>query len=156
MQDDIKAEVLLVGHYFKELIDKYNRMQTKKRLYKDIKDLTIIDIKTIIVIGKDMRSMSEVASSLDVTSGTSTVAIDRLIAKGYVERIRDLEDRRQVFVKLSADGVKVYETAEEVKNEVIERVFGVLSPEERKVTIDIFKKINNQFSELFPEENCKK
>lgn len=100
--------------------------------------------------------MSEVASSLDVTSGTSTVAIDRLIAKGYVERIRDLEDRRQVFVKLSADGVKVYETAEEVKNEVIERVFGVLSPEERKVTIDIFKKINNQFSELFPEENCKK
>lgn len=155
MQEAIREEVLLVGQYFKEILDKYNKIQTKKRLYKNIKDLTVIDIKTIIAIGKEMKIMSKIAECLDVTSGTLTTTIDRLIAKGFVERIRDLDDRRHVFVKLSAEGEKVYEAAEEVKKNIIERIFGVLTSEERKVTIEILKKVNAQFSELFLDENCK-
>ncbi len=148
-EEDIKREVLLVGQLFKDLICKYNKLETKKRLYKDIKDLTVNDIKTIIAIGMEMKNMSEVASDLDVTSGTSTITVDRLITKGYVERIRDLEDRRQVFVKLSAEGVKVYQSIEDVKNRVIERIFGVLTEDERQTLIKIIEKLSNEFNELF-------
>jgi DNA-binding MarR family transcriptional regulator len=39
-----------------------------------------------------------------VTSGTMTNRIDRLSARGYVERYPDPDDRRGVIVRLTADG----------------------------------------------------
>lgn len=152
MNEEIKTDVYLVGDLFRELIIKYNKLQSKKRLYKGIKELTIIEINTIVAIGKETRSMSQLANNLDVTSGTSTITIDRLINKGYVERIRDLEDRRQVFVKLSDEGIKAYDSIEEIKNRVIEKIFGVLSEEERRMLIGVMEKMNNGFDSLFLTE----
>lgn len=96
-----------------------------------------------------MKSMSEIASALGVSSGTPTVTIDRLIVKGFVERIRDEGDRRQVFVKLSESGLKIYQAVVELKNNITERIFGILEQDERKSLIEILSKINNKVDELF-------
>lgn len=125
-------------------------MENKKYLYKGINELTLIEIDTILVIGRDsMRSMSEIANKLGVSSGTPTVTIDRLINKGFVIRIRDLEDRRQVFVKLSEKGTEVFNDIMALKNKVTERIFGILTPEERKTAIDVLSKLNNSFDKVF-------
>ena len=39
-----------------------------------------------------------------VTSGTMTNRVDRLVARGYVERYPDPDDRRGVIVRLTAEG----------------------------------------------------
>jgi DNA-binding MarR family transcriptional regulator len=150
MENKITSETYLAGELFRELFNKYNKMQNKKHLYKDMKELTLIEINTIIVIGQEkMKSMSEIANTLGVSFGTPTVTIDRLIGKGYVERIRDEEDRRQVFVKLSEKGISVYSSIVQLKNRVTETIFGILTQEERIALISIFSKLNNQFDELF-------
>ncbi|MCX7771554.1 MAG: MarR family transcriptional regulator [Clostridia bacterium] len=112
-------------------------------------DLTIIEINTILVIGENTRSMSEIASSLGVTSGTPTVTMDRLILKGYAVRIRDEEDRRQVFVRLSERGLEVYKTVIAIKDKVSERIFSILDENETKTMIQALTKINYQFDEMF-------
>ena len=125
-------------------------MENKKYLYKGINELTLIEIDTILVIGRDsMKSMSEIANKLGVSSGTPTVTIDRLINKGFVLRIRDLEDRRQVFVKLSERGTELFNDIITLKNKVTERIFGILNPEERKTAIEILSKLNNSFDKVF-------
>lgn len=147
---DNNNEIYQVGALFRELHRKYNMMETKKHLYKDITDLTIIEINTIEVIGYGEKvSMSHIANSLGVTFGTPTVTIDRLSEKGYVERIRDEGDRRQVFIKLSEKGLKVFEHVMSLRNELTKRVFGIFSPEERDAIISVIKKLNNEFEGIF-------
>ena len=46
-------------------------------------------------------TMADVAAALGVTSGTLTIAVKTLEAKGYVRRERDGEDRRRVLVRLT-------------------------------------------------------
>ena len=131
------------------MLTKYGRIENKKYLYKDIKELTVIEINTIIVIGSEgMKSMSEIANTLGVTFGTPTVTIDRLTAKGYVERIRDEGDRRQVFIKLSSKGLEVYNSIVDLKNSITEKIFGVLTFEERENFISILSKLNNKLDEV--------
>lgn len=55
-----------------------------------------------------------------ISTGAMTNRIDRLEARGYVERIRDTEDRRSIKVRITDEGVKVLESAlvEQAKAEI--------------------------------------
>jgi DNA-binding MarR family transcriptional regulator len=56
-----------------------------------------------------------------------------------------------VFVKLAGKGIEVYESIIEIKYKVIEKIFGILTEEERRTMIGIMKKLNNEFNEFFLE-----
>lgn len=143
-------DLSVVDGLFRQLLEKFNKIENKKYLYKDIDELTVIEIDTIIVIGRDeMKSMSAIAKKLGVSFGTPTVTIDRLIDKGYVQRIRDLGDRRQVFIKLSQKGLEVYESIVNLKTRLAEKVFGILTPDERSSFINVLARLNQNFDELF-------
>jgi len=72
-------------------------------------DLSVAEMHTLEGIGLySSRTMSETAATLEVTTGTLTVAIDRLVRKGYVERHRDLIDRRVVRIQLTKRGKLAY------------------------------------------------
>lgn len=149
MGDSENKDIIIVGDLFRDLFDKYNKMENKKYLFKDLKDLTLIEINTIIVIGPEgMKSMSEIANSLGVTLGTPTVTIDRLISKGYVERKRDEVDRRQVFVSLSESGIHVYNSVVGLRKSITEKIFSILTPGEIKELIAMMSKINDKYSEV--------
>ncbi len=147
--DEIDNEVYIVGELFRELFKKISLIENKKHLYKDFKELTLIEIDTILVIGcEEKKSMSEIAKMLGVSFGTPTVTIDRLISKGFVERTRDDADRRQVFIELSPKGKEVYNSVVELKNKATRIIFGILTKEEREGTIAVLSKLNNMFSEM--------
>jgi DNA-binding MarR family transcriptional regulator len=152
MNNEIRNEIHQVGDLVRQLYDHIGRIENKRYLYKDLKELTLIEINTIITIGLgEMKSMSQIANSLGVTLGTPTVTIDRLIKKGYAERIRDIGDRRQVFIKLSEKGRSVYDSVIDLKKKVTERVIGALDEEERKMMLQVLSKINSRFEELFSD-----
>lgn len=44
----------------------------------------------------------EVAAATGLTSGAATALLDRLEARGYVRRVRDRHDRRQVVVEVTS------------------------------------------------------
>lgn len=57
------------------------------------------------------RRMSELAGQLGVPLSTMTGVIDQLEGKGLVERQDHPEDRRSLQVRLTADGRKLYQSA---------------------------------------------
>lgn len=151
MNSEQTNELLIVEQLFSKLIEKYNRIESKKYFSEELIDLTVIEIKTLLVIGhgEQNKKMSDIANTLGVTFGTPTVTIDRLIKKGYVTRMRDDLDRRQVFVSLSEKGKEIFASIVVLKNILAEKVFGILSIEERKLLIGVLSTLNSHFDEIF-------
>lgn len=73
-------------------------------------DLSITEIHTLEAIGiGKLKTMTQVAGSLKISVSTLTVAINRLVKKGYVDRCRIPEDRRIVKIGLTDAGISVVE-----------------------------------------------
>ncbi len=151
MNSETKNSLLIVDELFRKLFDKYNKLESKKFFSKTLDDLTVIEINTIVVIGhgEEDKKMSEIANTLGVTFGTPTVTVDRLIKKGYVVRRRDKEDRRQVFISLSDTGKDVFDSIIMIRNILAEKIYGILSEDERKALINILSSLNSNFDDIF-------
>lgn len=53
-----------------------------------------------VLSGQDRVTAGNLAKSINLTSGATTAAVDRLVTAGYVHRIPDDHDRRKVYVML--------------------------------------------------------
>ena len=84
---------------FRDVMD----IEQKVIITPEFKDITNNDMHVIEAIGiGEPKNMSSIARELSVTVGTLTIAMNSLVKKGYVERSRGLEDRRdemQTLVK---------------------------------------------------------
>jgi len=113
-------------------------------------DLSITEIHVIEAIGiGKARNMSSVAWDLDITIGTLTIAINNLVRKGYVNRVRSEEDRRIVLISLAEKGEKAFKHHEEFHEEMINTTISRLSDEEMKVLISALGNINAYFKEKY-------
>jgi DNA-binding MarR family transcriptional regulator len=100
-------------------------------------DLSIAEMHTLEGIGLyESRTMSETAATLEVTTGTLTVAVDRLVRKGYVERQRDLYDRRVVRVRLTRKGKLAYRMHNKFHSLLVERLVDPLNEDQRVVLMN--------------------
>lgn len=112
-------------------------------------DLSVVELHTIDAIGPyEARTMTETAKYLGITTGTLTVAIDRLIKKGYVLRERDASDRRIVRVSLTKNGKLAGRIHSKFHNVLAQRILDPYSKEERdmlvKMTLEIDKFVQEQ------------
>lgn len=149
MNSETENSLFIVDQLFRKLFDKYNKLESKKFFSTTLDDLTVIEINTILVIGQDQdKKMSEIANTLGVTFGTPTVTVDRLLKKGYVVRRRDEEDRRQVFISLSEKGKTVFDAIINIRNIIAEKIYGILSSEERKALINVLTTLNSNFDDI--------
>lgn len=100
---DTINEVLV--NLFNEIMD----IEEKALITSEYKDISVNDMHILEAIGvQEAKNMSTVARSLSVTVGTLTIAINNLVKKGYVQRVRSQEDRRVVLISLSSKGEKAY------------------------------------------------
>ena len=112
----------------------------------DYKDVTANDMHVIEAIDmEEARNMSSVARSLGVTTGTLTIAVNSLVKKGYVERVRSEEDRRVVLVSLSEKGKKAYLHHRQFHEQMIEAIVEELSEEEQAVLEKALVKLDRFF-----------
>ena len=117
---------------------------------EEFNNLSITEIHVLEAIGMDeARNMSSVARDLDITIGTLTIAINNLVRKGYVHRVRSDEDRRIVLISLTEKGKKVYIHHEQFHDEMINTTISRLSDEEMKVLISALSNINSYFREKY-------
>jgi DNA-binding MarR family transcriptional regulator len=63
----------------------------------------IIVLKSLHASGK--RPVSEVARDVHLSHATVTAIVDRLEHKGLIERNQNIQDRREIHISLTAEGV---------------------------------------------------
>ena len=124
-------------------------------------NLSIAELHTLDAIGPyEARAMSETAARLGITTGTLTVAIDRLVRKGYVERYRDSKDRRVVRVRLTRQGKLAFRMHAKFHTLLVKRIMDPLDIEDRErlaaLVREIDEFITEQYQKYSQEESARK
>jgi MarR family transcriptional regulator, organic hydroperoxide resistance regulator len=89
-------------------------------------------LKAMSAFHEDRRySMSELCKIANVKMPCMTDVVDRLVAEGFVERIRDTDDRRVVKVQLTDSGKKAHDTILQSRENELMNIFGSLDAGER-------------------------
>lgn len=129
-----------------KLFRNVNMIEERAIRTEEYKDVTTNDMHVIEAIGMEgARNMTSVARSLEVTTGTLTIAVNSLVKKGYVDRVRSEEDRRVVLVSLSDKGKKAYLHHRKFHDQMIDSVVQELTEEEQVVLEKALSKLNRFF-----------
>jgi DNA-binding MarR family transcriptional regulator len=106
-------------------------------------DVSITEIHTVDAIGLYTQlTTSEVAKKLKITAGTLTVAINNLVKKDYVKRIRSEDDRRVVKLGLTGKGRVLYRVHEKFHAEMIRESIAHLDGEEEEVLLNVLSNLH--------------
>ena len=87
------------------------------------------------------QKASTLAEQLYLTAGAITGIADKLIQLEYVERVRDLEDRRVVYLVLTDKGRGLLEKLKVQRAEISDMMFSGLSQEEIRELTRLFNRI---------------
>lgn len=121
-------------------------IEEKAIITEEFKDISNNDMHIIDAIGTgEPKNMSTVAKTLQVTVGTLTIAINSLVKKGYVTRVRSSEDRRVVLLSLSTKGIKAFEHHQEFHEKMIRATIEGLDDAETKVLVKALINLRNYF-----------
>lgn len=133
------------------LVSLFNEiMEIERRVLitEEFKDISNNDMHIIEAIGNgEPKNMSTVAKALKITVGTLTIAINNLVKKGYVNRIRSEEDRRVVLIFLSKKGEKAFDHHAEFHKEMVAATLDGLNEQEEKVLVKALSNLSNYFRE---------
>ncbi|MBM7690384.1 MarR family transcriptional regulator [Enterococcus ureilyticus] len=111
-------------------------------------DLSITEMHTIEAIGMyKKKTSSEVAKELSITVGTLTVAINNLVKKGYVERIRSEDDRRVVKLGLTKKGKLLFRVHQHFHKEMVRRILNGMDKAEEKALLKALKNLHDFLKE---------
>jgi DNA-binding MarR family transcriptional regulator len=98
-----------------------------ERLAKQGVSMTHLHVLSILDHHGEL-TMSHLADLLGVSMSNATGLIDRMEERGFVERERDLEDRRVVLVRLAAGGRRQLIDSQVLREELMRKILGRLEP----------------------------
>lgn len=86
-------------------------------------DLNPVDLRALKFLGAadEDRTPKELGAYLEMGTGAVTALLDRLSKRGFLDRVRDLHDRRSVRIELSADGFAIVGALRSAYRRAIER-----------------------------------
>lgn len=135
------------------LIDILNKVQTRiiyneEKILKDVigDTLSIKEFHTLEVVYSSMLSKTNtagtIANRLGITLGTCTTNIDRLVGKGLINKIKNDNDRRVVYIELTEKGQQVYLKHISTHKKLIAKVISKLTMSEKASLLSIIGKMD--------------
>ena len=122
------------------------------KAYKSIMDSAVKDMKkhglsatefTVmeLLFHKGRIPLQQIGDKILVTSGSITYNIDKLENRGLLRRVPSPDDRRVTFAEITEEGTKLFEQVFPSHAEAIDRLMSGLTLEEKKLAIDLIKKL---------------
>jgi MarR family 2-MHQ and catechol resistance regulon transcriptional repressor len=104
-----------------------------------------------VLLHKGPLPVNTIGPIVDLTPGSISIAVDRLVAKGLVSRAESAEDRRVRIVALTRHGKDLIVSAFRKHSGQMKRVFSELSPEELRGLEVALKKLGKQAAALMEQ-----
>lgn len=134
-----------VTRYLERLEEVFNQMMRRMHhemsnvMDKGVTGSQFVVMKSIAERGR--MTVSAVAEDLCVSLSAITSLVDRLHRGGFVNRVRDEEDRRLVWLELTAEGEEVLKSCEAERKKVLEKFMGQLPEEDLAHLVRIYEKL---------------
>jgi DNA-binding MarR family transcriptional regulator len=114
-------------------------------------NLTISEMHLIEAIGKNENmgiTISDLADEMRITRPSVTIAVNKLVKKGYVNKIKALNDGRLVLVTLTKQGLKMDAIHRYFHRTMVRNIEKEFSPEEKVLLIKAIDKLNVFFKSM--------
>lgn len=125
------------------IVQKLDEEFIKKSEFSDV-SRTELHAMTAIGTGRP-KTMTHVANILEINVSTLTTTINKLVKKGYVERLRDDKDRRIVKIKLTARGVLAAEAEENFRASIVKEAVSQVPADKLRYFVSAIDNINRFF-----------
>jgi MarR family 2-MHQ and catechol resistance regulon transcriptional repressor len=102
-----------------------------------LSDFAILEL----LLHKGPSAVNAIGAKVGLTSGSMTIAVDRLESRGLVERKPDAGDRRSRQVCLTTAGRKLIEREFARHQETLNSLGEVLTPADRRRLVQLLKKL---------------
>lgn len=125
-----------------QLIEFYDKLSSWEHGVVKGSGLTPSQMHMIEIVGHaGSIQMKELAEKNGVTTGTLTVAVDKLEKQNYILRKPHEKDRRSYMIVLTDEGEKLFEEHYKLHIEMTQDLLSALNTEEQKLFPDILEKI---------------
>jgi MarR family 2-MHQ and catechol resistance regulon transcriptional repressor len=104
-----------------------------------------------VLLHKGPLPVNTIGPIVDLTPGSISIAVDRLVAKDLVNRVESTEDRRVRIVTLTSRGRDLIVTAFRKHAGQMKRVFSELSPKELRGFERALKKVGKRADALIEQ-----
>ncbi|WP_421693726.1 MarR family winged helix-turn-helix transcriptional regulator [Aestuariivirga sp.] len=99
------------------------------------------DVLAALYRRRDGTTMSELSRLLLVSNGNATAVVDRLERDGLVRRVPSEQDRRTVFVALTPEGLRQFETLATEHEREVNAMFENLSDADLETLAQVLKRL---------------
>lgn len=134
---------------FNKVSDRHNIV--KKVAEKNfLTEYTFIEVHCIEQIAKiEDPNVTKLSKIFHMTRGAISKIIKKLIDRGAVDIYRRPENKKEIYYKLTKNGMSIFFEHEEMHRSRIERdkiIFSKLSEDEKKSLVNILNKVYEQLS----------
>jgi DNA-binding MarR family transcriptional regulator len=95
----------------------------------------------VLVASNEQVNQKQLGQALDVSPPNLAVTLDRMVERGWVERVRSTEDRRSQIVVLTKAGTQLVQKAEKIAATMENETLQVLSAAERLLLLELLLKV---------------
>lgn len=99
-------------------------------------DVTLPQFRSLVVLhSRGAQSAQQLADELDVAPSTVTRMCDRLVAKGLIERQVPEGNRREVRLRITADGSEIVVAVTRRRRRELRRIVSAMPDRDRQVLV---------------------
>jgi len=105
-------------------------------------DLKVIEFSILMLVAANPQvNQKQLGEALDVSAPNMAVTLDRLVERGWVERVRSTKDRRAMHIHLTSSGRELVDQAEKIAATMENPALRALSAAERALLIELLMKV---------------
>ncbi len=105
-------------------------------------DLKVVEFSILMLVAANPHvNQKQLGEALDISAPNMAVTLDRLVERGWVERVRSTKDRRAMHVHLTPNGVELVARAEKIAATMENPALRALSAAEKALLIELLMKV---------------
>jgi DNA-binding MarR family transcriptional regulator len=105
-------------------------------------DLKVVEFSILMLVAQNPQvNQKQLGQALDISAPNMAVTLDRMVERGWVERVRSTHDRRAQHIHLTPAGVQLVQRAERIAATMEAPALAVLSVAERALLIELLHKV---------------
>ncbi|MGV8905942.1 MAG: MarR family winged helix-turn-helix transcriptional regulator [Acetobacterium sp.] len=105
------------------------------------------NILTVLYESDRKLSMGQIAKKIGKDKSTVTPLINKLMTLGYIDKVRNEEDKRITYIILTEKGKQLESKFNTITSEVYETAYKDFTPEEKEIFLRLLKKLNMNFTQ---------
>lgn len=105
------------------------------------------NILTALYENNGKLTMSQIAKKIGKDKSTVTSLINKLLKCGYINKLRNEDDKRVTYVTITDKGRQLEYKFNSITSQVHETAYKNFTPEEKEIFLKLLKKLNMNFTQ---------